>query len=75
MTGNGIEKFVDYVNKNVGKPLTTGVISAKTKVHVRRVQSFCKVVRENTRKVAWGTVGGRSITYTFKKPISVKDCE
>ena len=70
MRKTGAIKFVEYVNRNIGKSLTTGTISKKTEVHMRRVQSFCKAVR-GTKKVS--AVFGRSIIYTFRKPITVAD--
>jgi hypothetical protein len=68
----GIEKFVTYVNGNIGKPLTTGVIAERGRIHRRRVQMFCKAVRAS-KKVKTGKLAGRSLVYTFKKNITVKD--
>jgi hypothetical protein len=68
----GIEKFIGYVNNNLGKPLTTSAIAERGKLHRRRVQMFCKAVR-TSKKVKTGKLAGRSLVYTFKKAITVKD--
>jgi hypothetical protein len=69
------EKFILFVNKNIGKPLQTRSISSKAKLHIRRVQSFCKSVRElSPRKVSWSNVPSkRGIVYTFKRNLSTTD--
>jgi hypothetical protein len=71
MRKTGAAKFVEFVNKNIGKALTTGLISKKSEVHMRRVQSFCKAIR-GTRKVS-STQSKRSFVYTFKKTITAAD--
>ena len=68
----GIEKFVSVVNSNLGKPLTTASIAEKGHIHRRRVQMFCKAVR-GSKKVKAAKLAGRSLVYTFKKNITVKD--
>lgn len=64
-------KFVNYVNGNLGKGLTTAGIASKAEVHVRRVQSFCKGIR-GSRKVGYKT-NGRAFVYTFKKALKTTD--
>lgn len=75
---SGAEKFIDYVNKNLGKGLLTTSISNRTRLNLRRVQMFCKCVREGSpSKVRWAASPKagktRSIRYTFNKPISRMD--
>ena len=64
-------KFVNYVNNNIGRSLTTGGIASKAEVHVRRVQAFCKGIR-GSRKVGCKQ-NGRAFVYTFRKPLKVTD--
>lgn len=71
MRKTGAVKFVEFVNKNIGKALTTAVISRKSEVHMRRVQSFCKAIRAS-RKVS-SIQSKRSYVYTFKKVITAAD--
>lgn len=70
----GRAKFISFVNRNIGKNLTTANIANKTKLGLRRVQAMCKSVRETSpNKVTYGYVikknGNRAIGYTFRKSI------
>jgi hypothetical protein len=69
------ERFVSYVNKHLGKPMLTTSISNRTRLNLRRVQMFCKSVREGSpSKVTWEIYPKngrtRSIRYTFNRPIN-----
>ena len=61
------EKFREFVNENVGTELTTGLISRRSGIHIRIVQSLCKKVRETTSKVKYKTEPTGSIVYKFKR--------
>ena len=70
-----VVSFVNFVNKNIGKPLTTATITDSTRISRRTVQTYCKSVRDNH---GWKVKVGarekqRTLLYTFKKPIRIQD--
>lgn len=80
MKKTGTEKFISFVNGNLGKSLLTTGISSRTRVHIRTVQMYCKSLRERQpKKVSWAASPAkgrtRSISYTFKRPISISDIQ
>lgn len=67
------EKFCNFVNKRIGKELTSTKISSGTRVCQRSVQNYCKKVR-NTKKCTVGKkTGSKSFVYCFVNPIAVSD--
>jgi hypothetical protein len=65
-------KFVDFVNRNLGRSLSTKNIANKTHTHLRRVQMFCKSIRE-TKPTVVKWEGRKSISYTFRRNIRPED--
>jgi len=61
-------KFMNFVNRSIGKPLTATTIASKTKINPRTVQNYCRRVRA-TKSVSTEKQGN-TIVYTFKTPIS-----
>jgi hypothetical protein len=67
------DKFVAYVNRNLGRAMLTASISKSTKVGLRRVQMFCKKIREVApTKVTWeaDSKQPRCLRYRFTRPIT-----
>ena len=67
-----MERFIGFVNGNLGKPLTTAVVSKGALVDRRKVQIYCKAVSKRVRKVKSDRTS-HAVVYTFKSAISVKD--
>ena len=64
---SGSEKFVRFVNRSIGKNLTTGQISSRTGVNVRSVQQYCKKLRSGGDVISERQ--GAGIVYRFTTPI------
>ena len=65
----GSEKFVRFVNRSIGKNLTTEQISRRTGVNIRSIQMYCKKCRTTTAVET--SKQGTAIVYRFTREITL----